>query len=271
MLIQKMDKLEMLASSIMDDELDAAITERAAQIREMSEEAPPRENEDNSKKGHRQRVRERFLRVGLEGFADHEIIELLLFYCIPYKDTKQTAYALLKRFGSISGILDADVSELVKIPGITENTAVLFRLIPQMVSVYYRQSRKNTIYNNTTVLSDMFRPYFVGAGENRFMLACFDGDLHMISIAQVSEPRNGSSEISFRRILSEALNDKCRMAALAHNHPMSSPKPSDEDVAVTRKIGNLLKEIDVRLMDHIIIGGDKTYSMRDGGELGIFD
>ena len=93
----------------------------------------------------------------------------------------------------------------------------------------------------------------------------------MISVTEISRGSSACSSIEMRKILSEAINSGCVMAALAHNHPQANPKPSEEDISVTRKIGEMLSAVDVKLMDHIIVGGSMTYSMRDGGELGIFD
>lgn len=262
--------MEERSLTIMDEELSAAIDERRAEIAEEKTK-PAAPTAPDTAKGHRERVKKRFLSSGLDGFAEHEILELLLFYAIPFKDTKQTAYELLKRFGNIAGVFNADVSELVKIKNITENAAVLFKMIPPLIGVYYTENQHGAAYTNTSELAALFRPYFVGKGNNIFVFACFDRDLRMISVKQISDERGGAASVVMRTVMTEAISSGCKMAALAHNHPGASPKPSDEDVAVTRRIGSLLNAIDVELMDHIIIGSSKTYSMRDGGELGVFD
>lgn len=103
------------------------------------------------------------------------------------------------------------------------------------------------------------------------MLACFDSSLRPVSVTEISRGSAAYTSLELRKIMSTAIDSGCAMAALAHNHPLSAPKPSDEDIAVTRRINELLKAVDIRLMDHIIVGGSKCYSMRDGGDLGIFD
>ncbi|MBQ7989686.1 MAG: hypothetical protein IJ251_01405 [Oscillospiraceae bacterium] len=257
-------------TALADDELSRAVAEKGEQIaEEKADVSEPKPRKDA--KGHRQRVKERFLATGLEGFAPHEMIELLLFYAIPMRDTKKTAHELLDRFGSLSGVLSAEVSELTKIPYVTESAAVLLKLIPPLITAYYADESKGTSYSDTTSLAAMFRPYFVGANTNKFLLACFDHKLHLISIAEISRGTSAYTSIEMRKILSEVLNSGCAMAALAHNHPGGSASPSKEDVAVTRRINELLSAVDVKLMDHIIVGGSRTYSMRDGGDLGIFD
>lgn len=255
---------------VSEDELERAIADRVEEMKSETPKDVPKTAKENSK-GHRARVKERFLRSGLESFAPHEVLELLLFYAIPMKDTKQIAHELINRFGSVAGVFNAEISELTKVNSITENTAVLFRLIPQLMAVYYTDESRGVSYTNTDMLAKLFRPHFVGAGAEKFLLGCFDSELRVISITEISRGTSAYTSIEMRKIMSEVLKSGCTMAALAHNHPGSSPKPSDEDVCVTRKINELLREVDVQLMDHIIVGGSKTYSMLDGGDLGIFD
>ena len=263
-------ELENALDNLREDELDRALTEKKEELKN----APQKSAEDmrkESAKGHRGRVKERFLISGLDGFAPHEILELLLFYVIPYKDTKPIAKELIKKFGSVAGVLNADISGLTEVKGITESGAVLFKLIPQLISVYYAEERKGVSVTTTAQLSELFKPYFVGSGTEKFMLACFDSSLRPVSVTEISRGTSAYTSVELRKIMSAAIDSGCAMAALAHNHPLSAPKPSDEDIAVTRRINELLKAVDIRLMDHIIVGGSKCYSMRDGGDLGIFD
>ena len=260
------------ALSIMDEELSRQLEERAEEIAlSREEETKPVPRVQDNSKGHRQRVRERFLETGLDGFAPHEILELLLFYAIPRKDTKPVAYALLRRFGSIAGVMNASVSQLCEVEGITENAAMLFRLIPPLIGVYYTEDQRGTVYNTTASLLKLFRPYYVGSGSSRFMLACFDSSLRLIRIADVSSQSGGGSSVEMRKILSIVLETGCAMAALSHNHPGASPNPSENDRVLTRKISSVLTAVDVKLMDHIIVGSSAAYSMRDGGDMGLFD
>lgn len=256
---------------ILDEELERAVDEKARSLKKSrSDEAAPLTKKETSK-GHRARVKERFLKSGLEGFAPHEVLELLLFYCIPYKDTKQIAHELINRFGSVGGVLSADISELTRVSFITENTAVLFKLIPQIMKVYYADESRDVSYTNTAMLAKLFLPCFVGSNEEKFVLACFDSELKVISVCEISSGTAAYTGIDMRKIMSEVLKSGCTMAALAHNHPGKDPKPSDEDICLTRRINEVLREVEVVLMDHIIVGSGTPYSMRDRGDLGIFD
>ena len=253
--------------SVSEDELDRAVAEKTQEMKALSAE----DKRKLSARGHRQRVRERFLSSGLEGFAPHEILEFLLFYTVPRRDTKQTAHELIRRFGSIAGVLNAEISDLCSVDGVSENAAVLFKLIPQIITAYYSDINKKVSYTDTDMLAELFKPYFVGAASEKFFIACFDSELRVISVSEVSRGTSAYTSIEMRKIMAEVIKSGCAMAAVAHNHPGGSPRPSDEDIAVTRRINEILNAVEVRLMDHIIIGAERTYSMRDGGDLGIFD
>lgn len=260
-------------SHVADDELDRAIAERNEEMKAEADLSGISADEKRKKSalGHRDRVRERFLNTGLEGFADHEILELLLFYTIPRQDTKQIAHELIDRFDSVAGVFDADVEELCKTKGITQNSAVLFKLIPQLIGVYYSGKDEKKSYTNSDMLAELFKPMFVGESTEKFMLACFDSRLRRLSVTEISRGSSSCTTIDMRKIMSEVTKNGCTMAAIAHNHPKGAPRPSDEDVAVTRRINEIFRAVGVTLMDHIIVGESRTYSLRDGGELSIFD
>ncbi|MGN0641999.1 MAG: RadC family protein [Huintestinicola sp.] len=275
------DIIQQKSDGIMEEELSEMIRSKLseyksdgeeASVTEESEKAPPTpRKKPNPNEGHRMRMRKKFLASGFEGFAPHEIIEMLLYYTVPRADTNKTAHELINRFGSIAGVFNADVSELEKVSGVSENAAVLFKMIPQIVPVYYSEMNRNVSYNNTDKLKELFRPYFVGAGSEAFYIACFDNSLRLLKVERISSGSAAFTSLDMRKIMECIIGTGCNMAAMAHNHPGASPKPSDEDIAVTRKVCQILGSIDVVLMDHIVVGADSSYSMRDCGDLGIFD
>ena len=114
--------------------------------------------------GHRNRVKQEFLSRGLEGWPGHRVLELLLFYAIPQGDVNALAHALMERFGSLSGVLDATVEDLKAVPGVGEHTAVLIKLMPAMGQAYVAdRSGKGTLVLNRQDAADILRPYFFGA------------------------------------------------------------------------------------------------------------
>lgn len=228
-------------------------------------------NNLNLHEGHRARMRKRFRETGFEGFDEHQIIELLLFYTCPRKDTNELAHQLLNRFGCLAGVLDASYEELTEVQGISENTATLFKIIPKVLPVYYNSRSDGMVYDDCNKLKALFQPYFMGLTHEEFRLACFDNKLRMLSNVLISTGAPSSSPFDMRKIAEEVFRSKASSVAVAHNHPMSIPNPSNEDVSATRYISRTLKAIGVSLLDHIIIGEHSSASIRQLGYMNIFD
>lgn len=233
------------------------------------------ENENNPVKnvheGHRERVRTRFRETGFKGFQPHQIIELLLFYTCPRKDTNELAHALIDKFGSVAGVMDASYEALESVKGISENTASLFKIIAGFLPIYYNSRSDGLVYDNTEKLKELFKPYFVGLNHEEFRLACFDNNLRLISNVSISAGGPSSAPIEIRNIAKELLRTDSSHAVIAHNHPKGVPSPSNNDVAATRLIKDFLKSIGVELLDHIIVGEKSVVSMKDMAYINIFD
>lgn len=226
---------------------------------------------DNIHDGHRQRMRNRFLETGFDGFEQHQILEMLLFYACPRKDTNEIAHMLIKKFKSISGVFDASLDELITVSGITTNAAVLFKMIPKCVPVYFSSRTQNETYNHTEKLKELFQPCFMGFTYEEFRLACFDNNLMLISNNVISEGSPSASPVDMRKIVEVTLKAKTTMIAIAHNHPNGLPVPSNEDIRITRMINSTMKSIGVNLLDHIIVGVNQTISMRDTAIFNVFE
>lgn len=225
----------------------------------------------NIHEGHRERMRKRFRETGFQGFEDHQIIELLLFYSCPRKDTNELAHTLISRFGSIAGILEASYEDLTSIKGVSENTATLFKIIPKFLPVYYNSRSDGMVYDNMEKLKQLFIPYFVGLTHEEFRLACFDNDLHMVSNVLISAGNPSSAPFEIRKIVEEALHAKTDSIAIAHNHPRSMPIPSNEDINATRYINRTVKALGITLLDHIIVGKNAVTTMRELAYINVFD
>lgn len=230
-----------------------------------------KKSKENLHEGHRARMRERFRQNGFNGFNEHQIIELLLFYTCPRKDTNELAHILVNKFGSIAGILDADFDDLISVNGISENTATLFKIIPKFLPVYYNSRSDGLIYDNINKLKNLFKPYFVGLTHEEFRLACFDNNLHMIKNILIAEGGPASTPIEIRKITEEVIHSNSPSIAIAHNHPKGVPSPSKEDIAATRFINTTMKAIGVELLDHIIVGDASVVSMREMTYINVFD
>ena len=220
---------------------------------------------DNVHKDHRERVKNRFLKGGLEGFDKHNILELLLFYSIPQRDTNALAHRLLDRFGSLAGVFDATLEELLSVEGVGRHTATLIKLIPALSREYLSESDGvGEAVPNYEYMGDYFVSRFVGVTNERIMCAMLDNSCRIISTEILSEGGVTSADLPFRTVTEAAIKARAAYIVLAHNHPRGEPLPSFEDYEVTQRLARHLAQIDVRLADHFIVAGRRyTSIMRD--------
>lgn len=216
--------------------------------------------------GHRDRMRRRFLEEGLDSFTDVQVLELLLFYCIPRRDTNPIAHALLERFGSLSQVLEAPVCELQKVSGISENAAAYLHMVTQ-VGRYYMTDRVTRIQVLPTLEScaEYLLPFFFGRNVETVFLLCLDAKCKVLSCLMVAEGNVNSTGISVRKIVEKALNANASSVVLAHNHPGGLAVPSVDDVQTTKRLAAALAAVDICLADHIVVADDDYVSMVQSG------
>ncbi|MDQ2087201.1 DNA repair protein RadC [Herbivorax sp. ANBcel31] len=218
--------------------------------------------------GHRKRLKNRFLEEGLDSFESHQILELLLFFSIPRRDTNEIAHRLLKRFGSLSGVLDADLKELVKVEGIGENSAFLISMIPQLSRRYSNDRwRKKPELNSSTKAGQYTVSLFEGRSYEVFYVICLDAQNRVNYADLVHEGTINEAPIYPRVIVERALRHKANSVILAHNHPGGSLNPSRGDIEATKVIKNALESISIKVVDHIIVCGEKYISFAERGLL----
>lgn len=217
-------------------------------------------------KGHRERLKERFLTEGLDNFTDTQALELLLFYAIPQKDTNPIAHELLVHFGSLSRVLEAPVEELKKVPGISDHSATLLSLVTAL-SRYYQVDCSQRVEMLTTLdaCGAYLVPYFFGRTRETVFLLCMDAKCKVICCREVGEGSVNSASISVRSIVEVALNTRATTVVLAHNHPSGVAVPSVEDVQTTRRIAAALQAVEVHLADHIVVSEGDYVSMAQSG------
>ncbi len=213
---------------------------------------------------HRQRVKARFRKEGLDSFEEIHVLELLLFYCIPRKDTNPLAHALLERFGSLTAVLEAPAEELEKIPGVGEHAATLLSLIME-ISRYYLVSKSTNlkILKTTQECGAYLTPFFVGHRDEVVYLLCLDGKCKVICCKEVGRGSVNSANVSIRRIVEVALGVNATTVVLAHNHPSGIAVPSQEDILTTKRLATALDGVDILLADHIVVADDDYVSLAE--------
>lgn len=216
--------------------------------------------------GHRDRKREQFIRCGAESFAEHELLELLLFYAIPRKDTNVIAHTLIDRFGSLQGVLSAPLEELVRVPDIGKNAAVLIRLVGPM----YRQAMvfaadHEVVLDTRERIGSYFRDILTAHTTEVMYQLCLDAKGKKLGVDKVSEGSVDRVSMNVRKIMENALHTRAVMVALAHNHPSGIALPSEEDRVATVIVREALENMGVRLVDHFIVADNDYISMAESG------
>ncbi len=229
----------------------------------MAEKTPDNKQNKNIHADHRKKVRQRFYTSGLEGMASHNILELLLFFGIPFKDTNPMAHELEERFGSLSAVFEAKREDLLQVKGMTENAACLISMILPLCKKYMEDvSSRRTLHLDDEELIDYIRALFVDNNTTeRLYLLCFNGNKVLRSCRMVSEGDIISSSVDFRKITRFALEADTPYVVLAHNHPHGVKLPSPSDVEATTIAYNLLNTLKVKLAEHFIITDDDCFAM----------
>ena len=216
--------------------------------------------------GHRQRMKERFLREGLDSFSEIQVLELLLFYIIPRRDTNPIAHALLDRFGSLYQVLEAPVEELEKVPGIGPNAALLLNLITAVARFYMvNRTGQHKILKTLDECGEYLKAFFVGRSVEMVYLLCLDAKCKVLCCREIGEGSVNSANVPIRRIVEVALGANATSVILAHNHPSGLALPSGEDILTTRRVAAALSTVDIQLVDHIIVADDDFVSLVQSG------
>jgi len=217
-------------------------------------------------KGHRERLKQRFLEEGLDNFTDIQVLELLLFYAIPQRDTNPIAHALLNQFGSLSGVLEADVTQLKKVPGISDHSATLLALVTELCRYYQVDSaQRMEILTTLDACGAYLVPRFFGRTKETVFLLCLDAKCKVLCCKEVGEGSVNSANISVRKIVETALSSNATTVILAHNHPSGVAVPSAEDIQTTRRVAAALRVVEVHLADHIVVAEGDYVSMVQSG------
>ena len=213
-------------------------------------------------KDHRQRLRDRFLKEGLDNFDELYVLELLLFYCIPRVDTNPIAHRLLDHFGSLTNVLNATAEELEKVEGIGKNTSTFLSLITQVGRYYQiRQAEPGKILKSIDKCGEYLVPYFFGREQETVFMLCLDAKCKVLSCKMVGEGSVNSANIPIRRLVEMALAAKATTVVLAHNHPSGLAIPSADDIQTTQRIAAALETVEIILADHIVVSNDEFVSM----------
>ena len=216
--------------------------------------------------GHRSRMKKKLMQNGFDHMEPHEVLEILLYYAIPQRNTNDIAKNLIDRFGSISAVFDASV-DMLKSAGLTEHQALYLTMFPDIARIYlvdkYENQDKIIDYDNIT---GFIRDRFIGLEEQEnVLLILIDKKGKLVYSGISSQGDFNSASISIREIVTLAINYAATSAFIAHSHPSGLALPSKEDVLVTRDLKKALKLVGIHLLDHFIVADHECVSLAESG------
>ncbi|MBQ2671275.1 MAG: DNA repair protein RadC [Clostridia bacterium] len=214
--------------------------------------------------GHRERMRKKFLLNGFDNFEDHEILEFILFYAIPRKDTNEIAHLLIEKFGSLDAILDAPINLLKEVNGIGESAAIFIKMISSLARTYVE--RKNSTINNYKGESDLNQKIalkFIGRTEETVAVILLDAKGKIIYEGIITKGSVNAVNIYLRKIIELITLYNASSILIAHNHPSGIAVPSQEDIETTAKLSNIFQSMNINFLDHIIVADHDFVSLKE--------
>lgn len=215
-------------------------------------------------KGHRERLRKKFLKYGADGLEKHEILELLLFFSVPRKNTNEIAHFLINHFGSLSKVFDSPIEHIKQINGVGESSAFLIKLIPEICRIYM-EDKANADKKIITCkdIKNIIKIKFIGRNEENFVLTLMDKKMKLVFLDAIRQGNINNVDIYLDKIISLAKIHNAKFAIIAHNHPSGDTLPSVNDIHTTKNIRLALNQIDVKLLDHIIVTTNNILSLAE--------
>lgn len=220
---------------------------------------------DSMHSGHRRRMRKRFLDTGGSGFRDHELMELMLYYVIPRGNTNETAHRLIKKFGSISAVLDADRSELLSVGGIGEAGASMIKLMGDLCRSYALSVHRQIKFSSYDELECYISDYFSESCSDVCLMLSLNMQLELTGTLTFPADEIFSGSISVRNIAETALRSSLHRTAVGINRQGKPPVPTEADYAFLRLLSETFTPLGIEICDYIIYGCGRAFSMRKCG------
>ena len=214
----------------------------------------------NEHADHRQRMKDRFLENGLDIFDEHQVIELLLFFGIPRRDTNVIAHRLIKRFGSLRDVLDAPYEELLTVDGIGEHAATLIKLSAELSRRYLLSESLDTErFDTVDKLGKFLINLFLGKRNEEVYLLTFNGKMEMLSCDKLADGLSNLVSFSVKPLIESAILTHASGIVLAHNHPGGIASPSGSDISLTDQLMYMCDQISIPLIEHFVVAGNSYY------------
>jgi len=219
-------------------------------------------------KGHRDRLRGKFLKAGLDGLLDYERLELLLTYAIARRDVKPVAKSLLAKFKTLQGVMDASVEELCRVEGVAESSALLIKLLKDLCGEYLSEKMEGKdALSSPEAVKAFLKMKLSGLKEECFVAIYLNAKNHVLSSEVVNEGTVDHAVVYPRSLVKKALDNHASGLILVHNHPSGVSKPSRDDLELTEAVRDAARTLDIRVLDHIVVAKDGCFSFVENGLL----
>lgn len=215
------------------------------------------------REGHRARMRNTYINGGMDNAPDHNLLELFLSVIIPRKDVKELSYALMNTFGSLEGVLNADVRDLMQIKGIGESTAVAISLIKNLYKrASLNRNSRITSFDKMEACFEYCRNLFAADVVENAYLITLDNHNNIINCDSVGAGSANQTEVDDKKLVATAIRDNAVSVVITHNHPNTTATPSAQDLNYSIKLSQMLEFVGIKLLDHIIVGSDSCISLK---------
>ncbi|WP_255493933.1 DNA repair protein RadC [Cetobacterium sp. 8H] len=229
--------------------------------------------ENNQMQGHRKRLREKYLKIGYKGFADYEILELILTYSIKLRDCKSIAKDLLSRFKTIEKVLKAEINDLQKVDGIGKETAIYLKVLGDVtLNQFYKNIHKMDIVSlkGKNELINYLKGDVGFLKSEEFKVVYLSSDNKIVCDEILFKGTIDRSVVYPRKIMERAIDNRAKGIIFAHNHPSGNLTPSKKDIELTLEMQEILEKVDIKLLDHIIVSEDSYFSFYENGLIEYF-
>ncbi len=220
-------------------------------------------SQSNDNNGHRKRLREKFLQSGFDGFLDYEIIELLLTFGTPMKDCKQMGKDAIKKFKTLSGVMNASTEELTQVKGIGETNSIFIKVVKELNKRLPKEYiEQNILLDSPETIFHFLKEKIGSEKKEHFVIMFFDVKNKLI-VDDVSIGILNASLVHPREVFKKAILNNTSHVIIAHNHPSGDPSPSNEDIDTTKRLVEAGKILGISVIDHLIITEDGYISFKE--------
>lgn len=219
---------------------------------------------ENLHAGHRERTINKFLNYP-DAFGEHELLEVLLFYAVPRKDTNPLAHKLLRAFGSLEKVFSATSEELMTVDGVGKSVAAAIRVVGQIIASQEKLKKKRVRLTAPADAKALIKEYLSGKPNETFILVLLNSKMDIITVLEFTDDKMDQVSADIPEISHALSIHRPRYAVIAHNHPSKIIIPSEKDDIATKKVALICSVHGVDITDHLILGGDDVYSYRNGG------